>query len=225
MPDNQGDVELYIKAGPDETSVGDCPFAHYVRCVLHVKGIEYTVIPSVQSTKPEWLTNDPKLDGKMPCLRKGDFKLVESSTIVEYLEAAYPEPSLSTPSNMESSFLVQSGFFPALATFVKSGSFSSDLESKLFDQLESMEAHLLSDYFSGTQVSLVDYSLAPKLYHMRVVLQEFYPQTREKVKEKCPKLEKYMDAMFNEEAFKATKYPPQTVVWGWTNARKSAQQK
>ena len=36
-------MELYIKAGPDGTSVGDCPFAHFVRAVLSMKGLECTV--------------------------------------------------------------------------------------------------------------------------------------------------------------------------------------
>ena len=39
-PDN---MELYIKAGPNDGEVGDCPFAHYVRCVLHYKKLEYNV--------------------------------------------------------------------------------------------------------------------------------------------------------------------------------------
>ena len=30
-------MDLYLKAGPDGKSVGDCPFAHYVRMVLHAK--------------------------------------------------------------------------------------------------------------------------------------------------------------------------------------------
>lgn len=36
-------MELYIKAGPNDGEVGDCPFAHYVRCVLEFKGIQYQV--------------------------------------------------------------------------------------------------------------------------------------------------------------------------------------
>lgn len=36
-------MELYIKAGPNDGEVGDCPFAHYVRCVLEFKGLQYRV--------------------------------------------------------------------------------------------------------------------------------------------------------------------------------------
>ncbi|KAL7565105.1 hypothetical protein ACA910_005113 [Epithemia clementina (nom. ined.)] len=45
----EGGMTLYLKAGPDGISVGDCPFAHYVRIVLEEKGLEYDLKPS---TKP-----------------------------------------------------------------------------------------------------------------------------------------------------------------------------
>ena len=51
-------MELYIKAGPEDGQVGDCPFAHYVRCVMHFKGLDCKVIPCKPETKPEWLLND-----------------------------------------------------------------------------------------------------------------------------------------------------------------------
>ena len=38
----QSSMEVYIKAGPSG-EVGDCPFAHFVRCVLNFKGLEYKV--------------------------------------------------------------------------------------------------------------------------------------------------------------------------------------
>ena len=51
----EGGMTIYLKAGPDGTSVGDCPFAQFVRMVLEEKGLEYTVKPCVQETKPSWL--------------------------------------------------------------------------------------------------------------------------------------------------------------------------
>ena len=39
-------MELYIKAGPNPGEIGDCPFAHYVRSVLHFKNIAHEVIIS-----------------------------------------------------------------------------------------------------------------------------------------------------------------------------------
>ena len=36
-------MELYIKAGKIDGEVGDCPFAHYVRCVMNYKKLDYNV--------------------------------------------------------------------------------------------------------------------------------------------------------------------------------------
>ena len=41
--DAKVNMELYIKAGPDDGEIGDCPFAQYVRCVLAYKGLECQV--------------------------------------------------------------------------------------------------------------------------------------------------------------------------------------
>ena len=80
-------MELYIKAGPEDGQVGDCPFAHYVRSVMHFKGLDCKVIPCKPETKPEWLLNDPDLNGKMPCLKKDDFKLV--SILFIFIDATF----------------------------------------------------------------------------------------------------------------------------------------
>ena len=41
--DAKVNMELYIKSGPNDGEIGDCPFAQYVRCVLAYKGIECQV--------------------------------------------------------------------------------------------------------------------------------------------------------------------------------------
>ena len=41
--DAKVNMELYIKSGPNDGEIGDCPFAQYVRCVLAYKGIDCQV--------------------------------------------------------------------------------------------------------------------------------------------------------------------------------------
>ena len=77
------------------------------------------VVPCKPDSKPDWLLNDPDLNGKMPCLRQGDLKMIESGAIVDYLEKTYPDPSLTTE-GMAEAVQIQSTFFPALAKLVKS---------------------------------------------------------------------------------------------------------
>lgn len=211
-------MELYIKAGPKDGDVGDCPFAHYVRCVLNYKKLEYKSLPCKPDSKPDWLIKE--LEGKMPCLKQGNLKMVESGTIAEYLEKTYPEPSLSIE-NMEEICKIQSGFFPAMAKLVKSTDYQEDLEQELMDQLKILNDHLEKDgfkYFAGSHVSLVDFNLGPKLYHMDIALKEFYPEIHDKMKT-FTALNCYMETIFNEQAFKDSSYPKETILWGWSAAR------
>ena len=68
----------------------------YVRKVLAVaveKGIELDVQPTgFPNPGAEFLEASPFR--KMPAFRDGDYTLADSSAIVHYLEAAYPEPAL-----------------------------------------------------------------------------------------------------------------------------------
>ena len=122
---------------------------------------------------------------------------------------------------MEKAVEVQSSFFPAMAKLVKSTKAQTDLEKAFLEQAKKLNDHLESQatkYFAGDALSLVDFNLAPKLYHMDITLAEFHPKIHEKAV-KMKALKAYMDVMFAEEAFKATMYPKETVLWGWTAAR------
>ena len=211
-------MELYLKAGPQERTVGDCPFAHYVRCVLHFKGLDYKVLPCNADKKPAWLVDE--FNGKMPCLKIDDLKLTESGEIAKYLEKTYVEPSLSDP-NLEVAMSMQASMFPAMARFVKATEYDQQKEQQLMEELRKLDDHFTANkYLAGNVLSLADYSLAPKLYHLDITVDHFYPATRKTIKEKFKHLENYMSQMFEDSSFDATKYPPEVVVWGWTNARK-----
>ena len=97
-----------------------------------------------------------------------------------------------------------------------------DLEKSLLEQLKNLNNQLdekKTKYFAGDTPSLVDFNLAPKLFHMDVTLEKFYPKVHEKAL-KMTALKNYMDTIFNENAFKSCLCPRDTVVWGWSAARK-----
>jgi len=211
-------MELYIKPGPDGNSVGDCPFAHYVRAVIHTKKLDCKVFPCCAESKPTWLLE--KHQGKMPCLRDGNDEIVESSMIVAYLETTYPDIKVECPADKE---MMQStsGLFPALAKFIKKAEYDESLEHGLKSQLDILESRLNTssgDYLcGGDTASLVDLSLAPKLYHLRICLQHFYPNLSAKLV--GPKVTEYTDRVLQLDAVRDTSYPPETVIAGWTKAR------
>ena len=221
---------LYMKAGPEgPSSIGDCPFAHFVRLVLEEKKLDYQVQPATAETKPQWLVDS--YGGKLPALRHRKDAYVESSVICDYLDFFFPEPALrsSKADLQDQAEAVVEGFFPALAKYLKHTPDGDDrdkeLESSLIDQLTLLEEHLTNvggPFLVGEHLTLLDLGLAPKLYHMEVGLEAFkQDSTSIDLKQQYPRLQAYMDGLFARDSFKTTVYPSETVVWGWSNARQS----
>ena len=69
------------------------PFVRKVAAYAAEKGIELELQPTgFPNPTPEFRAASPF--GKMPALADGDYKLADSSAIIHYLEAKYPEPAL-----------------------------------------------------------------------------------------------------------------------------------
>ena len=234
---------LYVKAGPDGTSVGDCPFAHYVRMVLHEKNLPYDLRPSTSETKPSWLVDH--YGGSMPALRHRKECYVESDVIAQYLDFFFEEPSslsggtikVNKKKDLEVARGCTDGFFPALARYLKhdeqqqTGGEDDDLKVALEGALQKLEERLgggtlggeerAGPYLvgNGEEFTLLDCALAPKLYVLEVGLDAFKGNAID-IKAQFPLLRKYMDAVFERESFRESVYPKETLVWGWSNARK-----
>jgi len=225
-------MTLYIKPGPDGESVGDCPFAHFVRTVLHEKGLEYDVRPCTAEAKPQWLIDH--YEGKLPALRHRKECYVESDVIAQYLDFFFQDPPLAGKKKLvaEAEDAVD-GLFPAIARYLKHTPDGDEEDVQLKSDLEAvlsrMEEHLSDPDESkgrggsfivgdGESFSLLDASLAPKLYHMEIGL-ESLKDGAINVADKFPKARAYMDALFSRPSFQETLYSKETVVWGWSNAR------
>lgn len=69
------------------------PFVRKVLAFAAEKGIELEVVPvGVGDRNPDFRAASPF--GKMPGFSDGDYRLADSSAIIHYLEAKYPEPAL-----------------------------------------------------------------------------------------------------------------------------------
>ena len=69
------------------------PFVRKVIAYAAEKGVELDIRPiGVGNEDPDFRRASPF--GKMPALADGDFQLADSSAIIHYLEAKYPEPAL-----------------------------------------------------------------------------------------------------------------------------------
>lgn len=222
-------MDLYMKAAEDGVSVGDCPFAHFVRLVLEEKKLEYTVRPSTAETKPNWLLEH--YEGKMPALRHKRECYVESSVIAEYLEFFFPTVQLKY-SNMPEEVL--DGFFPAVAKYLKKVDTTDEDHAELLKGLQA-KLSVLEDHLTKLQgeeadgddlylcgkgkFSLLDCRLVPQLYHLMTGIEGFKDGTPN-MSADYPNLFAYYERAMARPSAQATLYPKETVLWGWGNARK-----
>jgi len=194
--------------------------------VLEEKGLEYDLQPATQETKPSWLIEH--YGGKMPALRHRKECYVESDVIAEYLDFFFQEPPLkASAAETEAAEAAVDGIFPAIAKYLKHTPDGDEddltLKAGLEEKLGNLEAHLGQEgrsgpFMMGSKMSLLDCSLAPKLYHMETGIEGLKGKSID-LSQQFPKVRAYMDAVFARPSFEKTIYPKETVLWGWGNAR------
>ncbi|CAL9207476.1 unnamed protein product [Musa hybrid cultivar] len=182
-------AEVCVKAAvgaPD--ALGDCPFSQRVLLTLEEKKIPYDTKLIDVSNKPDWfLAISP--EGKVPVYKLDDGKWArESDVITQILDEKFPNPSLVAPQEYSSVLLVSmlvnfclqisfmgSKIFSSFIKFLKSKDANDGLEQALVDELHGLDEHLKQHgpYVNGENISAVDLSLAPKLFHLKIVLDHF----------------------------------------------------
>ena len=130
---------------------------------------------------------------------------------------------------MEAAEAAVEGIFPAIAKYLKHTPDGDEddmvLKAGLEEKLSHLETHLSQEgrkgpflVGDGDKITLLDCSLAPKLYHMETGLEGLKGNSID-LTQQFPKVRMYMDAVFARPSFQATIYPKETVLWGWGNAR------
>lgn len=214
-------MTLYCKAGPDGTAVGDCPFCHSVRLVLEELNIDY----DLSYQKPIWLVDH--YEGKLPALRHRKECYTESSVIADYLLFFFGKNNQQfAASTNKQNDAVSSGLFPVMAAYLKHTPDNDEQDHVLRDNvqivLQQFDDHLMETqhYWNGENWSLTDCQLAPQLYHLQCSITAFDKQLD---LTEYTNLSRYMTNVMARPSFQATLYSPETVEWGWSNARQSSQ--
>ena len=178
------------------------PFVRKVAAYAAEKGIEIDLQPTgFPNTTPEFREASPF--GKMPALVDGDFKLADSSAIIHYLEAKYPDPELIPADPRERGRVIWFDEFADTILFACGGKIffnkivaprfmgrEGDLElaetaerdelPPLLDYLEGVIP--ASNYLVGDRLTLADISVAgpfANFSHCNVAIDEGrYPKTK-----------------------------------------------
>ncbi|XP_020520429.1 glutathione S-transferase DHAR3, chloroplastic isoform X2 [Amborella trichopoda] len=181
-------LEVCVKASTTTpNTIGDCPFCQRILLTLEEKHLPYDMKLIDLAKKPDWfLKINP--EGKVPVLNLEDQWISDSDVIAQLLEEKYPEPSLATPPEKAS---VGSKIFSTFISFLKSKDPNDGTEQELLKELGSFNDYIKENgpFVNGKGLSAADLSLAPKLYHLEIVL-GYYKKWS--VPESLPYVQSYM---------------------------------
>lgn len=208
-------ASLTSQASPDGKSLGDCPFTHRANLAFKIKKVPATYVLIDLRNKPKWYSAvNPA--GTVPALSFGDRTITESADMVEYLDTTYPSPSLKQQGNQEAEEVIKnvSGLFSAWVKHHKEPG-ADKAEADFTAELHKIDSFLAKSdgpMLCGTEWSVADCTMVPRLYHITAVASHFMGYSKHKV---MPNLTKYMQYAFSSEEFEATNYPQEWILSGW----------
>nr|UVH34232.1 dehydroascorbate reductase [Liriodendron sp.]UVH34233.1 dehydroascorbate reductase [Liriodendron sp.]UVH34234.1 dehydroascorbate reductase [Liriodendron sp.] len=204
-------LEICVKEATGAPGVlGDCPFCQRVILTIEEKHLPYETKLVNLSDKPQWFL-EISPEGKVPVLKWGDKWVPDSDVITQLIEEKYPDPPLVTPPEYLS---VGSKIFSSFVKFLKSKDPNDGLEQALVDELKALDEHLKvhGPYIGGENITAVDLSLGPKLYHLEIALGHFKSWT---IPKDLVHVHNYVELLFSRESFVKTKVSKEYVIAGW----------
>uniref|UniRef100_UPI0037E94D5D chloride intracellular channel protein 5a n=1 Tax=Semicossyphus pulcher TaxID=241346 RepID=UPI0037E94D5D len=192
--DKDPDIELFVKAGIDGESIGNCPFSQRLFMILWLKGVVFNVTTVDLKRKPADLHNLAP-GTHPPFLTFQGEVLTDVNKIEEYLEERLAPPKYPklAAKNLESN-TAGNDIFAKFSAYVKNirpdqnGALEKSLDkslAKLDDYLNSpLPDEVLTGrhsgdgesdrkYLDGDELTLADCNLLPKLHVFKVVSKKY----------------------------------------------------
>ncbi|XP_076008595.1 chloride intracellular channel protein 5a [Genypterus blacodes] len=190
--DKDPDIELFVKAGSDGESIGNCPFSQRLFMILWLKGVVFNVTTVDLKRKPTDLHNLAP-GTHPPFLTFQGEVLTDVNKIEEYLEVMLAPPKYPklAAKNRESN-TAGNDIFARFSAYVKNTRPDKHraLEKSLNKALAKLDRYLMDalpdevqvgrpieesnrKYLDGDEVTLSDCNLLPKLHVVKVVSKKF----------------------------------------------------
>ncbi|KAM6945603.1 chloride intracellular channel protein 5-like [Aplochiton taeniatus] len=192
--DKDPDIELFVKAGSDGESIGNCPFSQRLFMILWLKGVVFNVTTVDLKRKPADLHN--LAPGTHPpfLTYEGEVR-TDVNKIEEYLEEMLAPPKYPklAAKNRESN-TAGNDIFAKFSAYIKNTRAEANqaLEKNLNKALSRLDEYLLSPlpeelqggkdvpeggslrkYLDGDELTLADCNLLPKLHVVKVVAKKY----------------------------------------------------
>lgn len=192
--DKDPDIELFVKAGSDGESIGNCPFSQRLFMILWLKGVVFNVTTVDLKRKPADLHNLAP-GTHPPFLTFQGEVLTDVNKVEEYLEEMLAPPKYPklAAKNHESN-TAGNDIFAKFSAYVKNTRPDKHraLEKSLDKSLAKLDKYLLSPlpddvqtgrhsgegeskrkYLDGDELTLADCNLLPKLHVVKVVAKKY----------------------------------------------------
>jgi glutathione S-transferase len=187
------------------------PFASRARMAIYAKGLPVEIgLPETGLKSPEYLAINPM--GKLPCFAGPDGLAVpESEVILEYLEDAFPEPSLRPVSPEDKARVRLISRIAELYVAAPGGPLFGQMDPSkrdpevveaamktLHQGLAWLDSHLTGGaYAFGKSLTTADCTLVPTLFWLKVFAQAF---DRPDLLDDHPKVKAYAEAILKHPA-------------------------
>ncbi|KAG8448654.1 hypothetical protein GDO86_015652 [Hymenochirus boettgeri] len=190
----QPQVELFVKAGSDGQSIGNCPFSQRLFMVLWLKGVTFNVTTVDMKRKPEIL-KDLAPGAQPPFLVYGGEVRTDTNKIEEFLEETlsppkFPKLAARNPESNTAGLDV----FAKFSAYIKNPNpgLNQSLEKGLLKALTILDNYLNTPlpeeidqnsaedecvstrkFLDGDELTLADCNLLPKLHIVQVICEKY----------------------------------------------------
>ncbi|XP_051561328.1 chloride intracellular channel protein 4 isoform X1 [Myxocyprinus asiaticus] len=187
-------ISLYVKAGSDGESIGNCPFSQRLFMILWLKGVIFNVTTVDLKRKPADL-QDLAPGTNPPFMTFNGEVLVDVNKIEEFLEARlvpprYPKLAAKHPESNTAGI----DLFAKFSAYIKNPRKEANegLENALLKSLKRLDEYLQTPlpeeidgnskddpgpstrgFLDGPDLTLADCNLLPKLHIMKVVARKY----------------------------------------------------
>ncbi|PWA69457.1 dehydroascorbate reductase 2 [Artemisia annua] len=208
-------IQICVKAPHSSAKDANtnCPFCQRVLLTLEEKKLRYVTHPIDLDNKPEWFA-EANPNGLLPLISfDGGQWVSNSDVIVEMIEMKHPGTPLVTPP-----YYAYLGLRIPLKLLAFLKKENDRTRHALLAELMRLEEHLLENgpYVNGGDVTTVDLSLAPKLYHLVKACEHFKNWT---IFKEFTEVFNYIELLFERPSFKKTKPLPEDVNDRWEDRK------
>ncbi|XP_024154191.2 chloride intracellular channel protein 1 [Oryzias melastigma] len=219
---NQPKLELFVKAGSDGQSIGNCPFSQRLFMVLWLKGVVFDVTTVDMKRKPDIL-KDLAPGAQPPFLLYESEVKTDTNKIEEFLEETlcppkYPRLAARNPESNTAGLDIFSKF----SAYIKNSNpqANENLEKGLLKALKKLDDYLGSPlpdevdensadevtsssrpFLDGQTLTLADCNLLPKLHIVKVVCLKYRSF---RIPDSLTNLWRYLNAAYAKDEFSST---------------------